>query len=95
MPIECLWDGRLLGGVCIEFFPRLLETVFLRCAGIENELSPTSRATAANAAMFAVFWDTLFRRVTRWFGFNEPEIELLFLVWDLAPNDPEFDMEGR
>jgi hypothetical protein len=72
-----LWLGRLLGGVASPaYFPPFpLDIVFLRDdieIGIAREESPTSLATAATAAAFAVLAETLFRRVTRWVGLREP-----------------------
>lgn len=91
-----LLKGRLLGGVCSDDFPKLRESVPLRCAGMEKEVSPlTSLAAAANAATFVLFCDTLFLRVTRWLGFREPVMELLFLVCDRPLKEPEFEMESR
>lgn len=75
--IESLWVGRLLGGVARppDLAPTLLDIVFLReleGMGKAREVSPASLTAAATAATLAALADTLFRRVTRCVGLNDP-----------------------
>ncbi len=76
-----LWPpGKLAGGEgrppsAADLADELFDIVFRRWEiGIPKDPSPASLTAATIAAtLLAVFEDTLFRRVTRWFGMREPE----------------------
>ena len=71
--------------------------VFRRCdMGIPDELSPASRTAATIAATLLAFDELLFRRVTRWLGFSDPEPEWEWMRECDFGSDPEFvDMDNR
>lgn len=79
--IRILWLGRLAGGDgglprAADLADALLDIVFRRLAmGTPKEASPPASLTAATiaATLLMLFDETLFRRVTRWFGMSEPD----------------------